>query len=214
MQLLTRTVHVLSLGLWFGTCVFFLIVGFSLFQRFETLGADAGQRPPWFPLPPAHASAGEPLPEGLEKEQGTRAAGFAVGPLFDWYYAIQSVCGAAALVTALTWARLSSNVPVIHKVRVVVLLVAVTGVAAGWWLEGQVHDLAEKRDAASDVLLSSRDATAEQQNAWVTAKAEFGRSHGWSMTLNLVTVIAVAVAMGLAAQLPQPVSRGPVGRPT
>lgn len=201
MQLFTRVVHVLAMGLWFGTCLFFMTVAWSLFHGFETMGENHAHRPSWFPLPAALKSADD-VPDAVYKEQGTRAAGFAISPLFDFYFAIQSIAGAAALITALSWARLSSNVAAIHKVRVVVLLVALLGVAVGWWLEQQVSLVGEKRNAASDaVLLRQPEADADD---WARVKAEFGMLHGISMTLNLVTTLLVAAGMGLAAFLPFP----------
>jgi hypothetical protein len=208
MQLLTRTVHVLAMGLWFGSCAFFMVVAFSLFHGFEAVAENHAHRPAWFPLPEGLRSEGE-APEGLYKEQGTRAAGFAIAPLFDFYFAIQSIAGAAALVTALTWARLTSKVPVVHKVRVVVLLVAVVGVAVGWWLEQQVSLLGVTRNRASDAVLEKKaDANPEE---WAKARAEFGRMHGWSMTLNLVTTLAVTAGMALTAFLP-PIEPAPPDR--
>src|SRR4051794_6467698 len=51
MNSLTRTFHVLAVGLWFGTVVFFsFVVGLSLFGHFEDL-AKSTDRPLWFPLP-------------------------------------------------------------------------------------------------------------------------------------------------------------------
>jgi hypothetical protein len=199
---LTRTVHVLALGLWFGTVIFFAVVAFSLFSSFEGLGERVEHRPPWFPLPKAYDTPGKSLPEGWAKEQGTRAAGFAVAPLFDWYFMLQSICGAAALVTALSWARLHAKVPLIHKARVVVLLVAVAGVALGWWLEQKVGELTKPRNDASDAVLATADPTPEQLEKAKAERAEFGRWHGYSMMVNLVTMLAVSVAMALVAYLP------------
>jgi outer membrane protein assembly factor BamB len=105
MLTLTKILHVLSLGLWFGTAIFFsFVVGFVLFGTFEKV-ATQEERPAWFPL--AREYAGNPpspkFPDPLRKEQGTRAAGHAISPLFDWYFIIQAVCAVVALVTALGW---------------------------------------------------------------------------------------------------------------
>src|SRR5262249_31303925 len=136
MNSLTRTLHVLAVGLWFGTVVFFsFVVGLSLFGHFEDL-AKKTDRPLWFPLPREYA--GDPpsnkFPDPLRKEQGTRAAGFAVSPMFTWYFAIQAVCAIIALATALGWSRFPRNV---HTLPTVVLSVALLSVAVGWWLEGE-----------------------------------------------------------------------------
>jgi hypothetical protein len=202
----TRTVHVVALGLWFGSTVFFtFVVGLSLFGGFERLGEDTSRRPAWFPLPTALTkyTPSEDLLKRLGKEQGTRAAGFGVTPMFDWYFLLQSFCSAAALVTALSWARLSSKVPIVHKIRTVVLLVGVASVALGWWLEQVVSAEGKKRDETSDVILTESPPTAEQLAAADAARANFGFYHGCSMMVNLVTVLAAGGAMALAAYLPE-----------
>src|SRR5262249_6051968 len=95
-----------------------------------------------------------------------------------------------------------SRVAAIHKVRTIVLLVGVASVALGWWLEQRVAKLTKERDEASDqVLLSSQPTPEEIQNA-DSVRAEFRQMHGWSMALNLVTVLCVTAGMALAAHLP------------
>src|SRR5205807_6181247 len=55
MNSLTRTLHVLAVGLWFGTVVFFsFVVGLSLFDHFGKL-PDSTERPLWFPNVEAYA---------------------------------------------------------------------------------------------------------------------------------------------------------------
>src|SRR5262249_53175621 len=105
MFLLTKIVHVLALGLWFGTLIFFVVVGLSLFHTFEAEGmTEAEGRPSWFPLPPKYNKPEDlDIPLNPPKEQGTRAAGFAVGPMFGWYFLLQGVCGFLAVATALNW---------------------------------------------------------------------------------------------------------------
>src|SRR5262249_10254360 len=46
----TKTVHVLALGLWFGSVVSFTFIGASLFDTFTRLTAEE-QRPYWLPVP-------------------------------------------------------------------------------------------------------------------------------------------------------------------
>ena len=40
MLLLSKTIHVLAVGLWFGMVVFFMVVGVSLFGNQTTLDFD------------------------------------------------------------------------------------------------------------------------------------------------------------------------------
>src|SRR5262249_5584051 len=50
MMVFGKTLHVVAVGLWFGTVVFFLVVGFQLFTQFEALALqDAANRPSWLP---------------------------------------------------------------------------------------------------------------------------------------------------------------------
>ena len=52
MLLFSKTIHVLSLGLWFGTLCFFTVTGLLLFQAFDDVSLkDKDARPLWFPLP-------------------------------------------------------------------------------------------------------------------------------------------------------------------
>ena len=82
MQPVARSMHVLSLGLWLGMGVFFnFIVGLSLFHTFEAAG-EANPRPAWFPQAAEYAKTEPDLKLSGPKEQGSRAFGAAVGPLF------------------------------------------------------------------------------------------------------------------------------------
>jgi glycerol-3-phosphate acyltransferase PlsY len=208
MSLLLRTVHVLALGLWFGTSIFFtFVVGLTLFGTFEKLTAEpAASRPLWFPVPAEFEKPrpSDKFPEPLRKEQGSRAAGAAVGPLFPWFFGIQAACGCLTLLTALAWYGRRETV---HKVRAVVLLVALATVADGWWLEGIVDNLRVVRNDRSDVVLRNPQPVSEDVKAAEVARADFGRFHFYSLMLNFGTVGLVTVAMALAAQLPAPNGR-------
>jgi acyl-phosphate glycerol 3-phosphate acyltransferase len=196
MQLLAKTIHVLALGLWFGAAVFFsFVVAPSLFASFEAAAElPRDQRPVWFPA--AERFTGETV----RKEQGTRAAGFAVGPLFAYYFLLQGICGFTAVLTALGWSRAEPGSRV-HRLRLLVLLAALMTVLVGWPLERKVTELrAERHDAADAALKAPQDtqlaALAQEK------RAEFGRWHLYSLGLNLLTILLVGVGMALAARLP------------
>src|SRR5262249_19009924 len=122
---LTKTIHVLAVGLWFGMAVFFSFPeALSLFPTFERI-AQEKSRAIWFP--PGRdfdqdrgtwtysPSAGESRrifqsAADVRKEQGIRAGGAVVGPLFDWYFLIQGICAILALATALPWTRAEPKV--------------------------------------------------------------------------------------------------------
>jgi hypothetical protein len=216
MHQLTKSLHVLAVGLWFGMAVFFSFpVALSLFDTFERV-TEPGQRPAWFP--PSLLYSGDPAnwtspPAGIDKpifksardvqkEQGSRAAGAAVSPMFSWYFGMQLGCAAVALLTAL---RLLSAEPKakVHKARLIVLIFANLLMLAGLGLERKVSELRGPRNNATDALLIAAPNIPEDiYNEAADARKAFGMWHGISTTLNLGTIILVSIAMALAAQLP------------
>jgi acyl-phosphate glycerol 3-phosphate acyltransferase len=189
-----RSLHVLSLGLWFGMSVFFsFVVALSVFRTMEDVSQQQ-PRPTWFPLAKefAHRDAEIDGP----KEQGTRAAGAVVGPLFDVYYPLSGLLGLTALASSLAWTREGR----VHRLRFWLLLLAVITVLAGWPIERRVHDLRPARNEATDAyLLDPSDAKRSEMRA---ARGEFGKWHTVSLLLNLGAVALVTIAMGMAGSLP------------
>jgi acyl phosphate:glycerol-3-phosphate acyltransferase len=210
MRLLGKTLHVLAVGLWFGTATFFsFVVALSLFTSFEEVAKEPqAKRPVWFPV------AAQFDRDADRKEQGTRAAGYAVGPLFEYYFVLQGVCGFLAAVTALGWARAEPGSRV-HKVRAVGVLLALGTVVAGWPIERHVSELRVVRNHVVDREMRARmqesrggpaatQADRERVSAAAeAARKEFGRWHLISLLLNFVTVLLVTVAMALTARLPE-----------
>lgn len=162
MTQLVKVLHVLAVGLWFGTLVFFTLVGAVLFAKLDA-----------------------------------RTAGAAVGPLFPWFFGLQTGCALVALVTALAWVNRPCRA---HRIRVWALLVALATVGVGWWLDSRVHALLQDRDHARDAAALSNDPALVQKAA--EAQAAFSTWHTYSLTDNFITLIAVALAMVLAANLP------------
>jgi acyl-phosphate glycerol 3-phosphate acyltransferase len=199
---LGKTLHVLALGLWFGMGVFFtFVVGFMVFGAFEAVAElSADRRPNWFPE--AKLYAGQPpspkFPDPLRKEQGSRAAGVAVGAVFGWYYGLQVACGAVAAVTALGWWSRGGT----HRLRAAVLLAALALAAAGWGVERVVEGLRAPRNERTDIAvqISPPDPTLIREAE--EARAAFGMWHGISVLMNLATLGLVTVGMALAARLP------------
>jgi acyl-phosphate glycerol 3-phosphate acyltransferase len=212
-----KVVHVLALGLWFGTVVFFTVTGAVLFPAFQKEAAKtAAERPLWFPLPAAYdrAPPSDKFPNPLRLEQGSRAAGAAVGPLFPWFYGVQVVAGLLALVTALAWASTLRGRA--HVLRAAALALALLGVGVGWWLERVVDELRQPRNDYTDAVLVSPAPSAEQVAQAEQARAEFGRWHGYSLVGNFLVLVLVTVGMALAAQLPavsQPAAATVNGQP-
>jgi Na+-driven multidrug efflux pump len=129
------------------------------------------------------------LPADFDKEMGTRLAGVAVGPLFDWYFPLQIMCGFLAVTTGLAFSQVEPSRR-LHRVRNLVLLLAILTVVVGWLVSDYVGELRLERYSSNPTVAES-------------AKAAFGAWHGISLTLNMVTIGLVTVATALAAQLPQ-----------
>jgi glycerol-3-phosphate acyltransferase PlsY len=201
---LSKLVHVLAVGLWFGTSVFFtFVVGLSLSHTFEKLSVDE-PHPYWFPaVPQLEKMEKKPpsaaFPDPLTKEQGSRIFGAAVGPMFLPYYALQIGCGVLAILTGAMWFGRGG----VHKTRLFVLGMALAGAGAGWWLEGKVEELREQRREISDqVLLNPNRSAGTEDHTADAIRAEFGRWHTYSLFVNFATIACVTVTMGMAAFLP------------
>jgi glycerol-3-phosphate acyltransferase PlsY len=177
MLLLTKTLHVLSLGLWFGTAMFFICATLTIFRTFEELGASEAKRPTWLPVS-----------EDFDKDKGTQLAGVAVAPLFDWYFPLQAACAVLALGTALSWLGTDYG-GAVHKVRAVILSLALGTVLVGWPVARHVAQLRVDRYSLDPAIVDA-------------AKLTFGTWHTYSLLLNFATLLLITVAMGLAAQLP------------
>jgi acyl-phosphate glycerol 3-phosphate acyltransferase len=200
----SKVVHVLALGLWFGTVIFFsFVVGLSLFGTFDRVAREgSADREVWFPMWKAYdGPAGNTIfREPLRREQGSRATGVALGPLFQWYFGIEAVCGLLTAATALAWCRAGAARR--HRLRAGILLAALATVAVGWWLERKVDELREPRNRTFDVMVSHSPPHSEDVHAAAEARAEFDRWHLYSVVLNMLTSLLVTIAMMQAAFLP------------
>jgi hypothetical protein len=190
---------VLALGLWFGATVFFtFVVALSLFNTFESL-AQEDKRERWFERPEMYEKKPNDV-INVPKEQGTRAAGYAVGPIFLWYFALQGLCGFLALATALPWLKFAPESRV-HQWRVNLLLAAVALVLVGWPIEQHVSALRVPRNQTMEAYLLDRTSK-EKTDEMTDARAEFGRWHLASLLLNFATIACVAGATAMAGNLP------------
>jgi glycerol-3-phosphate acyltransferase PlsY len=172
--MLTRVLHVLALGLWFGSGVFFtFVVGLTLFHTFE---GWAGERPDWLQLT-----------DKLTLQQGRRLAGVAVAPMFPQYFAVQAGCGMVAFATAGAWVR--SRPGRGNAVRLVLIGFALSLVAVGWSLVGVVEDLRVIRYSPDPETAAS-------------GELAFIRWHTISLFVNLAVLLLVGAALAMAARLP------------
>jgi glycerol-3-phosphate acyltransferase PlsY len=204
MFLLTKIIHILALGLWFGTSIFFtFIVGLTLFATFDGISAKpASERPNWLPVPSEYdrEPPSDKFPNPLRKEQGSRVFGAAVGSLFPWFFGIQAVCGLLALATCLSWTKAPDAAW--PRLRIAVLLLGLLTVAGGWWLERRVDALRDIRAATTDTVLLNPQPTSDQIHTAEEARAEFARWHNYSLLMNFATVLLVTIVMALCALLP------------
>jgi acyl-phosphate glycerol 3-phosphate acyltransferase len=198
---LTKTVHVLALGLWFGSVAFFVfVVGLTLFNTFETIGVSE-VRPAWLPRVAEYEKKDAAI-DG-PREQGVRVAGAAVAPMFGWFFLIQGVCGLLATTTSLGWSR--SHPEKVHQRRTTLLLVALATVLIGWPLEQKVADLRTPRNETTDAYLKSDAAAASDTLAQMkAARGAFALWHLGSLGLTFITLVLITAAMALAARLPEP----------
>jgi len=188
MLVLGKTLHVLALGLWFGSSVFFSLVATPvIFQTFAHLAEKPPEvRPAW--LPPA-----------FTKENATQLAGLAIGPIFPWYFLLEGICGLLTVVTALSWLRAYSQAS-IHKIRLYLLAAGLATVVVGWPIAQQVSIFRAARYDPDPVAAEA-------------ARAQFATWHTFSLMLNLITLALVAVAMALAARLPVTLAEEKGSRP-
>jgi acyl phosphate:glycerol-3-phosphate acyltransferase len=202
MFVVSKIVHVLALGLWFGTVAFFTLAGGLMIQAFENEARNEA-RPLWFPVPSEMTKAppSDKFPNPLRLEQASRAFGVAVSPLFPWYYGIQAGCALLGTLTAVGWCLAGAKGRV-HYVRAGLLVLALVTVGVGWWLEGVVNDKRGPRDQLTDEVLKKAEPSPTDVEAAVQARAEFVRWHLYSLAQNGATLLLVTAAMALAALLP------------
>ncbi|MBX9585607.1 MAG: DUF4149 domain-containing protein [Gemmataceae bacterium] len=184
---MAKVLHVLALGLWFGGAAFFnFAAATAIFASFEEVVRTA----------PSDRTAGVPIvppgtSEQARKDLASALAGAAVGPVFPRYFAMQAVCGVVALLTAVRWWNLGRA----HRLRVLVIGLALLTVAAGWPLSNYVGELRLQRfDPNTSVAHAAR--------------AAFGPWHLASLGLSVVTVGLAGVGLALAAKLPADTPRG------
>jgi acyl-phosphate glycerol 3-phosphate acyltransferase len=204
MTLLGKVLHVLSVGLWFGTVVCFTAVGLSLFSTMDGLSEKPYlERANYFPIPetwkvwqdrPAPSAR---FPDPVIKEQGRRIAGDILSPMFPWFFGTQVFCGVIALATALLW--YGSKV---GQLRVLVALFALGLAVVGWGLEVQISGLRGPRNEATNLVLATPRPTEALINAADEHRARFALWHVISDVVNLLTLVLVVPLMGLCAALP------------
>ncbi|MCS6866923.1 MAG: glycerol-3-phosphate 1-O-acyltransferase PlsY [Gemmataceae bacterium] len=187
-ETMVRGLHLLALGLWFGGAAFFNFgTAVPIFDSFQqVVYAGPSDRTAYETILAADAS--------VERKQALASAlaGAAVGPVFPRYFAMQAVCGAIALLTALSWWKYAG----LHRARVVVIALALATVAVGWPISEEVTRLRLERFHPDTSIATA-------------AQAAFASWHLASLGLSLVTILLAGTALALAAKLPYPDAKLP-----
>jgi acyl phosphate:glycerol-3-phosphate acyltransferase len=176
-----KTIHLLAIGLWFGSAIFFnFIAALAINQSFKQTIATA----------PNDRTANLPITEGLTEEQknalATSLFGAAVGPLFPRFFILSGICAGMAWITALRWFKEPGKV---NRWRVYLLTLAATLVAISWPISQYVSELRLERYSSDTVIANA-------------AKEAFGLWHLVSLLLSAITAVIVGVVMILAAKIP------------
>jgi acyl-phosphate glycerol 3-phosphate acyltransferase len=182
-----RAVHLVALGLWFGGAAFFNFgTALPIFESFEKVvnegPSDRTARETIIARAPGEDDSAF---QKRKKALANALAGSAVGPVFPRYFGLQAVCGLLALVTALAWWKYGK----VHRVRVVLIGVAVLTVAVGWPVSNYVSELRPQRFDADPAVAGD-------------ARAAFGVWHAVSLILSCVTVGLAGAALALGSRLP------------
>lgn len=178
---LSRMLHLLALGLWMGSSLFFSFVAApKIFTSFKELVQTA----------PSDRTAFVPITSGLDdarKDQlGNALAGAAVGPIFPLLFGLHALCGVVAMITALRW--WSSPGRVSHW-RVYVIGLALALVVVSWPVSQKVTELRLARFSSDGTIAEA-------------AKNDFAKWHLYSLGLSFLTTLLALVALMLAAKLP------------
>ena len=203
----SKILHVLALGLWFGTVIFFsFVVGLNLFGTFEQVAAaPPEERPIWLPMwqrlrwfrARARPDVSRTAAQGARDARRRRGHHAVISLVFRhpgvcarcWQPRLLWPGGAwardafIAFAPAFCWRRSSRW----HW-------------AGGW--SAVVDDLRGPRNSTFDAMVSHSPPRDEDIRSAVEARRTFGRWHLYSLGVNMVTVLLVTVAMAQAASLP------------
>jgi acyl-phosphate glycerol 3-phosphate acyltransferase len=177
-----RALHLLALALWLGSAVFFsFLAAPTIFASFrEVAKSSPGDRTAFVPI-------NEGLDDGKKEQLGSALAGAAVGPIFPLFFALHAICGVVALITAAGWWKRPGK---IHRVRAMLIGIALLTVAIGWPISQKVTELRLARFSADEAVAAA-------------AKDRFVTWHLISLALSVVTTLLVFAAVLLAARLPE-----------
>jgi glycerol-3-phosphate acyltransferase PlsY len=177
-QMLLRGLHLLAVGLWFGSGAFFIFVAATPLLTAYKEVVDG---------PPSYRTAGiEIVPPDATPEQKKQLAsalgGVAVAPLFPRFFVLSALCGGVAVVTADGLRRMKRTK--IQKWRVWLCVAGAALVAVGWPLSVYVAGLNAQRFDSPE------------------AQKLFNPLHGVSLMGSAVTTVVAGVVLLLGAAMP------------
>ncbi|MCU0704106.1 MAG: glycerol-3-phosphate 1-O-acyltransferase PlsY [Fimbriiglobus sp.] len=178
-----RGLHLLAIGLWCGSGVFFnFIAAVPIFDSFkEVVKNQPSDRTGFIRILPENATEEDKaaLASGL--------AGSAVGPLFPRFFVLSALCAVAAVASAYGFTKVEAGR--VHRMRLVLCLIAAGLVAFGWPVSDWVSKLRVERFHPDDTVRTA-------------AKAAFGVWHLISLASGGVTTLVTLAILCLGAKLP------------
>jgi hypothetical protein len=131
------------------------------------------------------------LPENATEEDkaalASGLAGSAVGPLFPRFFVLSALCAVAAVASAYGFTKVEAGR--VHRMRLVLCLIAAGLVAFGWPVSDWVSKLRVERFHPDDTVRTA-------------AKAAFGVWHLISLASGGVTTLVTLAILCLGAKLP------------
>lgn len=186
---LLRVLHLVGVGLWLGTVVFFpFCVALPVIAGMQALAMRPDN---WLHL--------------QSEKEGIRLAGELLNIVFARYFLFQLGCGLAALIPAVIWLRQSGKV---HRFRVGFLLLAMVLVSANeWWLAENVrywrHARYASHSAAEHTTAPGTTASAATPGSpHPDAEQAFQFWHTLSLAADIVTLLLVFLTVLLAPFTP------------
>ncbi|GBD34935.1 hypothetical protein HRbin36_00039 [bacterium HR36] len=183
-----HAVHLMGLSLWLGTLVFFpFCVALPVIGGMKALAARPDN---WLHL--------------QSENEGIRLAGEFLDIVFQRYFLFQLGCGLAAVCPALFWWPAGR----VHRVRLIVLLLALVLVVVNeWGLAEQVRYWRQERYASTPAKAAIDNAGArptppDQLAHSAQAEAAFQFWHNWSLAADMAVLILVFIALLLAPAVP------------
>ncbi len=173
-----RALHLLAVGLWFGSGAFFIFVAATpLLTAYKEVVND----------PPSYRTAGLAVvpPDATDEQKKQLASalgGVAVAPLFPRFFVLSALCAGVAVITAEGLRRMKRTK--IQKWRLWLCVVGAVLVAVGWPLSVFVAELNAQRFESPE------------------AQKLFNPLHGVSLMGSAITTVVAGVVLLLGAMMP------------